>query len=154
MELQLQLFSAAVCAGSEDVADWQEWCERKGLDKPDHVVTYPDLCRRKSAPFYLIERGERKGSRWTQSLPGVYVWVDQFGEVLYVGKAERLWNRISAHWNRAAATSSFMVKYRNDCKASGISPRPVVLVWRSGVRAGMEAELIQRLRPRYSRRRE
>lgn len=87
------------------------------------------------------------------ALPGVYLWLDHLGRVLYIGKSRRLWNRISGHWNGRDGTS-FVRRWRRDCEDAGLRADPIVLVWKTDSRASMEAELIERFRPLYARRRE
>ena len=46
-------------------------------------------------------------------LPGVYMYVDKSGKVIYVGKAKRLKRRVSSYWNRMHDSTRTNLLVRN-----------------------------------------
>jgi len=46
-------------------------------------------------------------------LPGVYMYIDKKGRVIYVGKAKRLKRRVSSYWNRIHDTTRTNIMLRN-----------------------------------------
>ncbi|WP_316410630.1 GIY-YIG nuclease family protein [Mesoterricola sediminis] len=96
---------------------------------------------------------------WTPSLDPSELSAGRIVEIprhivpLYVGKAANLWNRMQAHWARPQE-GAWITTYFEEVEKDLLAGHLQACAWREEERAGMEARLLKRLRPRYCKRME
>ena len=94
-----------------------------------------------------VERGPEVIKRFAKTLPGrpgVYRMYDHKGDVLYVGKARNLKNRVSNYTRLGGHTNRITAMIASTCSMEFVTTRiePEALL--------LEANLIKRLKPRYN----
>ncbi len=94
-----------------------------------------------------VERGPEVIKRFAKTLPGrpgVYRMYDHKGDVLYVGKARNLKNRVSNYTRLGGHTNRIAAMISSTCSMEFVTTRtePEALL--------LEANLIKRLKPRYN----
>src|SRR6185436_15178039 len=77
--------------------------------------------------------------------PGVYLWKDARGEVLYVGKAKRLKSRV-----RSYIAADFATSPKNDLLQRLIADVETIVVGREAESLLLENNLIKEYRPRFN----
>lgn len=133
--------------------DLVEWLGSNGVRSPDWSF---DPC--------LLDQVDRQstGGENPLKLPnqsivsGVYLFYSRTPEgviALYVGKAANLWNRMQTHWCRPGERG-WVHSFIEDVNSGALEGPVMACAWNEGERAGMEAQLIRQLKPRYCRSRE
>ena len=95
----------------------------------------------------IVERGPDVIKRFAKTLPGrpgVYRMYNDKGDVLYVGKARNLKNRVSNYTRLGGHTNRIAAMIANTCSMEFVTTKtePEALL--------LEANLIKRLKPRYN----
>lgn len=148
-------FPAHGIDGQEECHDQDlvEWLAARGVRTPDWSI---DPC--------ILDQGDRQstGEQNPIKLPdqsivsGVYLFYSRTNEgiaALYVGKAANLWNRMQTHWCRPGE-QGWINSYLEDVESGDLNDVVMACAWNEEARAGMEAQMIRSLRPRYCRRQE
>ena len=76
--------------------------------------------------------------------PGVYKMLDERGEIIYIGKAKNLKNRVSSYFNKQTASPKQQTMV---AKIAGIE---VTVTHTEGEALLLECQLIKRHKPRYN----
>ncbi|MDR3682115.1 MAG: hypothetical protein P4L11_00190 [Geothrix sp.] len=142
-------------SGHEDLHDQDliQWLAANGVRPPNWSI---DPC--------VFDLGERQitGEKNPFKLPdqsvvsGVYLFYSRSKNgivALYVGKAANLWNRMQTHWCRPGERG-WINSYLEDIDKGTLDDVVMACAWNEEERAGMEAQLIKSLKPRYCRRQE
>lgn len=112
----------------------------------DMAVPMPQIPRR--TPRELLENrpGEylRKKILALPKEPGVYMYIDKYGNVIYVGKAKRLKNRVSSYFNRHHDVLRTNLLVRN------IVDLRFVVVATEEDALHLESAMIKEYQPRYN----
>lgn len=77
-------------------------------------------------------------------LPGVYMYLDRTGKVIYVGKAKRLKRRVSSYWNRQHTSNRTNLLVRN------IADFRFIVVHSEEDALHLENAMIKEYQPRYN----
>ena len=77
--------------------------------------------------------------------PGVYLWKDARGEVLYVGKARRLKSRVRSYF-----AADFSASPKNELLRRLIADFETIVVGREAESLLLENNLIKEYRPRFN----
>lgn len=94
--------------------------------------------------------GNRPGERLREKilelpeLPGVYLYLDKAGKVIYVGKAKRLKRRVSSYWNRRHDSTRTNMLVRN------VVDMRFIVVASEEDALHLENAMIKRYRPHYN----
>ncbi|HJW32507.1 MAG TPA: hypothetical protein VJ505_03985 [Holophagaceae bacterium] len=133
--------------------DLIEWLHNFGVRSPDWSI---DPC--------ILDQVDRQstGEENPLKLPnqttvsGVYLFYSRTkGGIiaLYVGKAANIWNRMQTHWCRPGERG-WVNSYLEDIDSGALDDVVMACAWNEEERAGIEAQLIRSLKPKYCRRRE
>jgi len=151
------------CFPNEDHdQDLVDWLASKGVRPPDWSFD--------ASLLDPVERANRELQIPIRTpggtiVPGVYLFYDRTPLTasvepgdnrivpLYVGKAANLWNRIQSHFCRPMEGAWLQI-FLEDAEKGLFDGMLMVCAWKEEERAGIEARMIQILRPMYCRRRE
>jgi excinuclease UvrABC nuclease subunit len=134
-----------------------EFLCKHGAPPPDVIF---DACL--LDPTYSADVGESVPLHETasnnQCLSGCYAWIEvgnndeapEIMEVMYVGKAARLRNRLINHFKN----SKFLEKWGEQRLHDGQSFIPFIACWFTDERSKLEVELIRTLSPKYNKQKE
>ena len=133
--------------------DLIEWLGSYGVRPPDWSI---DPC--------MLDKVDRQNSGEENPLKlpnrstvsGVYLFYSRTKDgivALYVGKAANVWNRMQTHWCRPGERG-WLNFYLEDVNSGALDDVVMACAWAEEERAGMEAQLIRTLKPRYCRRQE
>ena len=76
--------------------------------------------------------------------PGIYKMLDDKGEIIYIGKAKNLKNRVSSYFNNQMASP------RQRTMVARVANIDVTVTHTEGEALLLESQLIKRYRPRYN----
>lgn len=150
--------------GEMDGADQDllDWLLAAGVRSPDWSFAISDL-----DPVGRSDSGQSIPIKipGEKVVSGVYLFYDRIASEgpleplgarivpLYVGKALNLWNRMQTHWMRPDS-GSWLQQYWADVEKGDLVGFAMACAWREQERAGVEAQLMRQLKPKYCRRME